>query len=249
MAGPPTAEVLVGKDAADVSKRLCDAIEAAYNSRTEKEAAFVIGLSGGSLPKFFAAGAAKMTVDWGRVKFVFCDERLVPFDDAESTFGVYKASALMQIDGVTEASFVVVDPSLDAAAAAKDYAKKLSDLVGGGDPGLPRLDVLLLGMGPDGHTCSLFPGHRLLDEAGETVAPITDSPKPPPNRVTLTYPVINNAAACIFVCTGEGKKDVVSAILDDGTDYPAGRVRPTNGKLVWILDSPAASTLKRAAER
>lgn len=98
-------------------------------------------------------------------------------------------------------------------------------------------------MGPDGHTCSLFPGHVLLDERKMLVAPITDSPKPPPQRVTLTYPVINNAKMCIFVCTGAGKVQMVEDILKHKKDFPATRVMPNNGELVWILDAPAAANL------
>jgi len=189
-------------------------------------------------------------VDWSKVKFVFCDERLVPFDDADSTYGVYKKSDIFKLEGVSESSFVVIDPTLEVEAAAKDYAGKLAALkTSSSAAGLPRLDVLLLGMGPDGHTCSLFPGHKLLNEATLTVAPIADSPKPPPCRVTLTYPVINNARACIFVCTGDGKKDIVSGIFDSGADFPAARVRPTEGELIWVLDSAAAATCKRAASQ
>jgi 6-phosphogluconolactonase len=139
---------------------------------------------------------------------------------------------------------VNVDPSLDVQAAAEDYAVKLTQLAN--DDPLPAFDVLLLGMGPDGHTCSLFPGHKLLEEESVIVAPISDSPKPPTNRVTLTFPVINNAKACIFVCTGDGKKEIVAKILDEGVDYPAGRVRPAKGELVWILDEPAAALCKKA---
>merc|ERR1712038_474752 len=113
-----------------------------------------------------------------------------------------------KLKGVDESSFVAIDPTLEVSDAAQSYAEKLT-VFKKSESGMPRLDALLLGMGPDGHTCSLFPGHKLLEETSVTVAPISDSPKPPPCRVTLTYPVINNARACIFVCTGDGKKDIV----------------------------------------
>lgn len=93
-----------------------------------------------------------------------------------------------------------------AEEAAKDYTDKLKAAFNGDDF---KFDLLLLGMGPDGHTCSLFPGHPLLTETTLKVAPITDSPKPPPSRVTLTYPVVNNARNCIFACSGAGKAEMV----------------------------------------
>lgn len=78
---------------------------------------------------------------------------------------------------------------------------------------LPRFDLLLLGMGPDGHTCSLFPGHRLLEETSRWVCPINDSPKPPSSRITLTFSVINNAKACVFAAAGSNKADIVKVIF------------------------------------
>lgn len=96
-------------------------------------------------------------------------------------------------------------------------------------------------MGPDGHTCSLFPGHALLDEDKVLVAPIADSPKPPPRRITMTYPLINNAQACVFAMSGAGKADMVKRILVDKEPLPAGMVRPTDGTLTWILDEAAAA--------
>ena len=91
---------------------------------------------------------------------------------------------------------------------------------------------------------SLFPNHSLLEERTRIVAHIIDSPKPPPERVTLTYPAINNAKNVIFVSTGDGKKEVLEKILKNrDVTFPATRVLPTNGNLIWILDEAAASKL------
>ena len=101
-----------------------------------------------------------------------------------------------------------------------------------------------LGMGPDGHTCSLFPGHDLLNEKEKIVAPIKDSPKPPLERVTLTLPVLNSAKAVAFVSTGDGKKEMIKNVLKDKNEaFPASRVCPLKGDLFWIVDKPAAAHL------
>ena len=106
----------------------------------------------------------------------------------------------------------------------------------------PVFDLVLLGMGPDGHAASLFPGHPLVDEVGSLVAPITDSPKPPPERITLTLPVINAAKAVFFVCTGAGKAENLAKILSGAEPpLPAGRVKPAAGSLAWFVDDDAVA--------
>jgi 6-phosphogluconolactonase len=103
----------------------------------------------------------------------------------------------------------------------------------------PVFDLILLGMGPDGHTASLFPGHSLLSEDDRWIAYIEDSPKPPPKRITLTYPVINHAARVAFVSTGEGKADVLKTVLDEPeAGLPSSRVRPPH--LYWFVDDAAS---------
>lgn len=100
---------------------------------------------------------------------------------------------------------------ISAREACDDYLEKLKQYFG--SDYVPQFDVLLLGMGPDGHTCSLFPNHPLLKESGEWVMPIVDSPKPPSERITLTFPVVNNAKNCVFALAGEGKADVVKVSI------------------------------------
>ncbi|XP_015586040.1 6-phosphogluconolactonase [Cephus cinctus] len=231
------AKIIIETDVPAVVKKLSAIIEEKANEVLATQEIFKIGLSGGSLVGFLAEGLPGISTDWSKWKFFFCDERVVPYDNNESTFGAYKANLIEKIP-ITEDQFIKIDPYLSAEDAAKDYIKKMSVFFP--PDSLPKFDVLLLGMGPDGHTCSLFPDHRLLEEMSVWVSPINDSPKPPPSRITLTFPVINNASTCIFAITGSSKADMIKRILKDKEGLPAGRVQPTNGSLYWILDRGAA---------
>ncbi|KAJ8667300.1 hypothetical protein QAD02_008962 [Eretmocerus hayati] len=233
-------ETLIEPDTAGVVQRLAQIVERTANEAIEAEDVFKIGLSGGSMVKFLSEGLPSIKTDWSKWRFFFCDERIVSFENPESTYGLYKASLIGKLP-ITEDQFIKIDPDLSAEDAARDYIKKMS--VYFPPDSIPRFDVLLLGMGPDGHTCSLFPNHRLLEETSLWVCPINDSPKPPPSRITLTFPVINNARACIFAATGAGKKEMVKRIVKDKENLPAARVQPTNGTLYWILDKDAAGGL------
>ncbi|KAM4747211.1 6-phosphogluconolactonase isoform 1-T2 [Rhinophrynus dorsalis] len=210
---------------------------------------FRLGLSGGSLIQLLSRELPKTaglnTDGW---KVAFCDERLVPFTDPESTYGEYKRH-FVPIGILSDSQFVTIDPSLPVEEAAADYTNKLKELFPGND--FPAFDLLILGIGPDGHTASLFPGHPLLEVTDKIVAPISDSPKPPPQRVTLTLPVINAAKTVVFVVTGEGKAAVLKRILqgEESDPLPAARVSPVHGKLLWFLDEPAARELTCPVEK
>ena len=178
------------KDEAAVIQSLCSLIEskAAAALNQDPEATFNLGLSGGSLAKFLCQGLPSIQTDWARWRLFFCDERLVGVESSDSTWGLYQSS-LVPATPLTAAQFLTVNTSLAPEEAASDYECRLVELTG------KKLDMLLLGAGPDGHTCSLFPRHPLLAEpaGGRLVAHITDSPKPPPARVTLTLPVSKNS--------------------------------------------------------
>lgn len=126
-------------------------------------AVFTVGLSGGSLPTILAEILPKISTDWKKWKFFFCDERLVSFSDPESTFGAYRSILVPKIADLSLNQFVTIDPSLKAWNSAYDYLSKMKQVFSRKiEVALPRFDLLFLGMGPDGHTCSLFPNHPLL---------------------------------------------------------------------------------------
>ncbi|XP_052525859.1 6-phosphogluconolactonase isoform X3 [Tympanuchus pallidicinctus] len=184
---------------------------------------FSLGLSGGSLvgllarelPSAASTGAANGSGPW---LLAFCDERLVPPEHPESTFGAYRAQLLPRLPAPAP-TVLAVAHGLSPNAAAADYAERLREAFHG--DAVPVFDLLLLGLGPDGHTCSLFPNHPLLQEKEKIVAAITDSPKPPPERVTLTLPVLNAARAVVFVATGEGKAAVLKVGDSVGKSFAA----------------------------
>ncbi|XP_007533289.1 6-phosphogluconolactonase [Erinaceus europaeus] len=212
---------------------------------------FALGLSGGSLVSLLARELPAATASAGpdalaRWTLGFCDERLVPFEHAESTYGLYRTQLLSQLP-VPASQVLTIDPQLSVEAAAEDYAQKLRQAFQGDS--VPVFDLLILGVGPDGHTCSLFPGHPLLQERERTVAPIRDSPKPPPERVTLTLPVLNAARTVVFVATGEGKAAVLKRILEAREPLPAALVQPHTGELRWFLDEAAARLLSLPVEK
>ena len=123
-------------------------------------------------------------------------------------------------------------------AAAKEYQSQIQSLFGTASA---SFSLVLLGLGPDGHTCSLFPKHTLLDESVLLISHITDSPKLPSCRITFTYRLLNNAKVCLFVATGQGKADMLKEILEEKRDYPATRV---GAKIVdWLIDDHAAAKL------
>ncbi|KAG7171498.1 6-phosphogluconolactonase-like [Homarus americanus] len=230
----------VVKNEEEVAEELCSLIEKLSNESIKQRGSFTIGLSGGSMAKFVCNGIPSIQTEWGKWSLFFCDERLVPFTAEDSTYRLYR-NGLVGKTPLKEEQFIAINPDLEVTAAAKDYEEKVRAKFP--DCDWPKFDLLLLGMGPDGHTASLFPGHQLLKEDNVWIAAISDSPKPPPCRVTMTFPVINAARCCVFAMAGQGKADMVKRILGDGEELPTGMVKPVRGELIWILDEAAASKL------
>lgn len=241
-------KIYVASSEQDLINNVAELIVTEAKKAASDHGFFSIGFSGGSIVRIVSAGLLnrQSDVDWASWRVFFCDERYVPLDNSDSNSKAVKDGFLSKVPIKAEQIFDL-NPELELSAAAEDYRKKVQSVHG--SEGLPRFDLLLLGMGPDGHTCSLFPGHALLNEDKLIVASISDSPKPPPQRITLTLPVVNNASSAAFIAAGAGKAAMVKRVLEpaEGEDIlPAGRVRPTNGQLTWYLDAGSAANLQSA---
>lgn len=192
-------------------------------------------------------------------KIYFADERVVPLDDPDSNYGLLKKELLDHLPaGTLPPQVFAVDTALPTlAATAEAYEQVLhatvhatghvvTDAATHESRLVPKLDLVLLGCGPDGHTCSLFPGHALLAEHARLVADLDDSPKPPPQRVTLTKPVLAAARHIVFVAEGAGKAPVLDRILGKrDVVLPATQVNQLAARAVtWYVSDSAVKNLK-----
>ena len=154
-----------------------------------------------------------------------------------------RAALLAQVP-IPEANVHRMRGELDPARAAREYERELVEAFGLGEGEPPRLDLVLLGLGDDGHTASLFPGTAALAE-GERLVAANHVPRMGAWRLTLTYPVLDAARAVLFLVSGALKAERVADVLERGADLPAARVRPGDGELLWLLDAAAAAALAR----
>ena len=210
--------------------------EAAVRDAVAARGKFGCALPGGSVAETLFPVFARLALPWAQVEVFFGDERAVPETDPESNVGLARR---LWLDAVPARVHPMrADGELTAAATA--YATELLGALGGP----PRLDLALLGMGPDGHVCSLFPGHPLLEERTRWVAEVTDSPKPPPRRLTLTLPVLAAARAIWVAAFGATKADAVrEAITDPGSKLPVALAARSGPPILFLLDRDAAATL------
>ncbi len=213
---------------------------------------FIVALSGGNTPaelyKSLAQSPYKDQVDWTHVHVFWGDERCVPIEDLESNYRQAHDVLLRHvpipvenIHRVESDASTSLSTSLKSAEAAKDYTLVLKQFA---SPPLdwPRFDLVLLGMGEDGHTASLFPGSE-VNVSSPTLAVTAQYQDRPANRVTLTPLVFNSARRIIFLVSGESKAQTLASVLYGGyypEQLPAQRIRPTDGELIWMVDKLAA---------
>jgi 6-phosphogluconolactonase len=220
-------------DSSQLAERAAEEIAEALKKAISEDSAASLALAGGTTPRAAYEALAKIPgIDWSKVSVYFGDERAVPPTHPDSNFAMAQAALFERVPLPAANIHRMVAENPDQDAAARAYEAQLPK----------RISVIILGIGEDGHTASLFPGSPALNERERLVLPVI-GPKPPPQRLSITPPVIEAAGRCIVIASGAGKAEPVRRALKDPLDIqttPSGLAR--NGS--WLLDPAAAALLE-----
>lgn len=233
----------------DLSSFMAQVAEASSATRGR----FCLALSGGSLMDILApaliASPMRDRIDWSNWHIFWADERWVPLNSPDSNFGLARRLLLSRVD-IPRNQIHAADNAKRPDETARAYEEKIRKELQVEAGKYPQFDMILLGVGEDGHTASLFPGHPALLETCRWVVPVLNAPKPPPVRITLTRPVINHARSVAFVVLGAGKANMVrKALAPNGMQpkLPVQLVAPAHGQLHWFIDQAAAKGVQTQA--
>jgi 6-phosphogluconolactonase len=243
----PTAEVFVHPDAAALSQAAADEIARMIREAVERNGQCAVALAGGSTPRAtyseLATGEKSGTrrLPWEKLHVFFSDERMVPPDHPDSNYRMAREALLSRV-AIPSANVHPMDTELEPTVAADRYQETIRKTLSA-EHGTPRFDLILLGMGADGHTASLFPDTKAL---GDETALVASNwvPRLQTHRITFTFPLLNHARQVMFLVAGADKASVVCEVLrpkPGGPQHPAARVQPTQGRLFWLLDEAAAA--------
>ena len=238
----PSSEIKIVSDILAFNRAAADEFTNCARIAIEAHGRFTVALSGGSTPRGIYSLVAEdqknpeKKLPWEKIFVFFGDERHVPPTDAESNYRMANESLLSRVP-IPEQNIFRIAAEFDADIAAKQYEEQLIQFFQLGPKEWPRFDLIMLGMGPDGHTASLFPGSPALQETQRKVV-ANWVEKFNSYRITFTFPVINHAAEVMFAVLGSDKAEVLKDVLKnpDKNLYPSQRVQPEDGKLLWITD-------------
>lgn len=238
-------EILVYPDLEALQAAAAERVAALVAEAVAERGSCLLAISGGSaVPGLFGRlgmEPLRERIPWAALSIIWVDERHVPFDSPDSNCGLAREILLDYMPIPADQVYPVPTyyPLVQAAAIYERQVRALLQIHGG------MIDLALLGMGPDGHTASLFPGHPALDAPAEVlVLPIDNAPKPPPGRITLTANALNRSRTAIFLVSGADKAPMLQAALygpHDPRRIPAQLVQPPAGEVVWMLDTAATT--------
>lgn len=240
----PNVNIYVNRDA--LSLALSARVDRLATSASAERGRFRVALSGGSLMDIISpqlvSNPLRDKIDWSVWHVFWTDERWVPRSHPESNFRLAQRRLFNRVR-IPDKQIHAVDDSLTPSETAQAYESTLAKAFQPEAGRVPRFDLVLLGIGEDGHTASLFPNHPALHETRRWVVPVSDAPKPPSIRITMTLPVINNARSVIFVAVGAGKAKIISDVFNPREalpELPARCVNPSDGEVQWFIDRAAA---------
>ncbi|MDH3956883.1 MAG: 6-phosphogluconolactonase [Desulfobacteraceae bacterium] len=243
---PHKQKIIIKDDPILLAKQAAKIFASVAKRSIDKRGRFVVALSGGSTPrrmhKMLAEEPFIRIIPWAKTHIFWVDERCVPHDSRESNYGIAKRDF---IDAVpipeTQVHFITCGSS--PRASAKEYQKTLNDFLYLENTRPPRFDLIYLGMGADGHIASLFPGQKTLYEKEKLIVAVKGG-DPNVKRISMTFPLLNQARCIVFMITGKEKAKTVQTVLEDNKiGLPAQKIKPLNGTLTWLLDRRAASLL------
>ncbi len=247
---PDHGEVRIVADAEALARAAAEHFVEAIQAAVAARGRATVALSGGSTPKrmgeLLATDTFRPEVAWDRVEIFWGDERWVPESSPESNAGVARRTFLDHVPIPAQQVHPFPTEAATPEAAAAAYEATLRQVFAQ-TTGVPVFDLVLLGMGDDGHTASLFPNTQALDRT-DALAVANPVPQLNTNRLTLTYPVLNAAREVLFLVGGAGKAETLAAVLegpDQPRQYPSQAIRPTDGQLTWLVDAAAAANLTK----
>ena len=240
-------QVKIVSDNATLARTAADEFHRMAEAAIQERGRFSVALSGGNTPRtvYSLLASEHKQLPWNNIHIFFGDERHVPPEDPESNF-LMASEALLSKVPIPEVNVHRIHAELDAQTAAAEYDQQLVNFFHLSNHDWPRFDLIFLGLGEDGHTASLFPASKALTESSRRVV-ANWVEKFQTFRITLTFPVLNNAAEVAFLVSGAGKAQILNQVLRPGAQkYPAQCVQPENGRLLWLVDQDAGSLLRSA---
>jgi 6-phosphogluconolactonase len=252
---PVTPDIRIAQDGQEWAHATASLVHAVSETAIRSTGRFLLALSGGTTPRTLYQTLTlpewKDRFNWAQTFFLFGDERCVPPEHPDSNFRMAQATLFQPLGIHSDHIYRMHGEHPDPAASAIEYEGAVRRLTSCAAPEMPKIDLILLGLGEDGHTASLFPGTPALQERTRIVT-VGQAPTGIPSRITLTLAVLNRATVVLFIVTGLGKASIVRQLLEPQHSVdralPAAMVAPDTGRLVWMLDRSAASQLAIRAD-